>query len=80
MSDHGDDRLAGLAARLQPLLKAALAQDRWTRKALDEIARSHRLMLGAGIEQINEWSYEEFGDAIFVELSDEIEVQRRLFE
>lgn len=79
-SVEGNDRFARLAVRLQPLLKAALAQDRWTRKALDEISRSHRLMLGAGIEQINEWSYEEFGDAIFVELDEEIEVQSRLLE
>lgn len=74
----GEDRLSRLAARLHPLLREAMKQDRWTRKALDEIARHHQLMLGAGIEQINEWSYEELGDAIFVELSDEVEVQRRL--
>ncbi len=80
VSVDGDDRFVRLAVRLQPLLKAALAQDRWTRKALDAIARGHRLMLGAGIEQINEWSYEEFGDALFVELGDEIEVQLRLLE
>jgi tellurite resistance protein len=60
---------------LRPFVEAAVAQTAWKRSSLDQLARTHRLLLGSAIERTNEWAYDAFGDALFVEDGDEFTVQ-----
>ena len=69
------DQFDPLLVRFRPFLIAATKRSRWARKDLDNLARSHHLMLGDAIEKINDWSSDKFEDLLFVESDDEIEVQ-----
>ncbi len=74
-SDH---RLKGLSDRFLPFATAALGQEVWTRSALNDLAKSHGLMLGAALEAVNEWAYDTLPDALFVDSDTEILVQTQL--
>jgi tellurite resistance protein len=74
------NRWPDLPRDLHPFLQAATAQSLWSRATLDQLARTHRLMLGSAIERINEWAYDRLGDALFVEDSDSFLVQVELFK
>ncbi len=67
-----------LPNHLHLFLKLVLAKDCWSRNELTELARDQKLMLLASVEQINEWSYDRYGDAILIDADDVFEVQSGL--
>jgi uncharacterized tellurite resistance protein B-like protein len=69
-----------LARDLKPFVRSAVSQRLWTRPALDQLARQHRVMLGSAIERINEWSYDRLGDALFVDNEDSYLIQVELLQ
>lgn len=78
--DATPDCFRELAGDLQPFVRTAVAQRAWTRADLDQLARQHRVMLGAAIERVNEWSYDQLGDALFVEEQDSFVIQVELLQ
>ena len=74
------DCFGELVRDLQPFVRSAVAQRLWTRPALDQLARQHRVMLGSAIERVNEWSYDRFGDALFIEDQDSFLIQVELLQ
>jgi len=68
----------GLPARYQDLLRSLLTKPIWNRQELDQLARSHGLMLSGALEAINEWVYEIHSDWLTTEDGDEIQVQTGL--
>jgi uncharacterized tellurite resistance protein B-like protein len=75
-----DRRFDGLSNRYVRFASIAIEQAIWDRCALDSVARQRGLMLGAAIEAINEWSYENLSDALLIEENDKVLVQRELVQ
>ncbi|ADG66915.1 hypothetical protein Plim_1078 [Planctopirus limnophila DSM 3776] len=73
-----DSRFEGLSSRLVPFARFLIAEEQWPLKSLETEARSRGLMLGAAIEQINEWAFDRLPDALLIEDGEFIVVQREL--
>ena len=71
--------LDGLSSRFQPFLRSLIAKTRWTPEEATALAREHRVMLAGAVEEINEWSHEQFDDWL-VEEDDGLVVQIGLIE
>ena len=59
--------LGGLDAKHSHLAKALIAQDRWTEEAFEELCREAGLLASGAIEDINEWSYDTYDEALLDE-------------
>ena len=57
----------GLDAKHSHLVKALIAQDHWTEEAFKELCRAAGLLASGAIEDINEWSYETYDEALLDE-------------
>ncbi|MCA9078029.1 MAG: TerB N-terminal domain-containing protein [Planctomycetaceae bacterium] len=68
----------GLDRRYHGFLNALLTQDDWEREDLESLARSHRLMAGACIEAVNEWSLDALGDWLIDDAADPIHIEQAL--
>jgi len=71
---------AGPARRYGPFFTALIEQERWSREEADTLARSLGLMLDAGVEAINDWSYDALGAPLIEEEGDELALDRSLLE
>jgi uncharacterized tellurite resistance protein B-like protein len=71
---------AGPGGRYEPLFVALIDRDRWDREAADEAARSHGLMLDAGVETINDWAYDALGGPLIEDEGDELLIDRSLLD
>lgn len=72
--------VAGPGARYQPLFIALIERNRWDRQDADGIARSHGLMLDAGVESINDWAYDALGAPLIEDGGDELILDRSLLK
>ena len=55
---------AGLDAAHCALLAGLLQRPRWTESEFARLAASHGLMAGGALETVNEWAFDNFGDAL----------------
>lgn len=78
--DPGAVALNGLPERYHSFLQTAMGRDSWTVDELDAIARQHRLMMAGAVEVINEWSLEEYGEWLFEEDENVINVHRKFVD
>lgn len=70
----GFDRLE---VRYKGFLAELLTRPEWTRTDLDMLARAHELMTDGALEAINEWAFDQYGDAL-VEDGDPATIQRHV--
>jgi len=68
----------GPGGRYGPLFVALTQQERWDRAAADRIARTHGLMLDAGVEAINDWAYDALGTPLIEDEGDELVLELSL--
>lgn len=54
--------LAELDERYRPFVQELVTRRQWPEDELAELARSHRLMLGAAVSVVNEWADEHLGE------------------
>lgn len=59
--------LGGLDAKHSHLVKALIAQDHWTEEAFEELCRAAGLLASGAIEDINEWAYDTYDEALLDE-------------
>jgi len=67
----------GLDGRYKGFLTELLSRPEWTRPELDMLARAHELMTDGALEAINEWAFDQYGDAL-VEDGDPATIQRHV--
>lgn len=70
--------VAGPGGRYEPLFAALIVRDRWSRDEADAVARSHGLMLDAGVETINDWAFDALSAPLIEDDGDELVVDRTL--
>jgi hypothetical protein len=68
----------GPGDQYQALFVSLIERDRWDREDADRMARSHGLMLDAGVETINDWSYDALGAPLIEDEGDSLLVDRTL--
>jgi uncharacterized tellurite resistance protein B-like protein len=68
----------GPGGRYEPLFAALIERERWSRGDADDVARSHGLMLDAGIETINDWAFDSLGAPLVEDEGDELFIDRSL--
>lgn len=66
----------GLPARFEPMLNALLERPHWGEDEARTMARGLGLMLAGGIEAINDWSVEQYGEPLIWEESDGYTIER----
>ena len=59
--------LGGLDAKHSHLVKALIAQDHWTEDAFEDLCRAAGLLASGAIEDINEWAYDTYDEALLDE-------------
>ena len=59
--------LPGLDAKHAELIKEIVEKDRWTDEEFQELCTRHSFMASGAIENINEWAFENYGDALLDE-------------
>lgn len=59
--------LGDLDAKHSHLVKALIAQDHWTEEAFEELCRAAGLLASGAIEDINEWAYDTYDEALLDE-------------
>ena len=59
--------LGGLDAKHSHLVKALIAQDHWTEEAFGKLCLAAGLLASGAIEDINEWAYETYDEALLDE-------------
>ncbi|MAT84276.1 MAG: hypothetical protein CMD39_08295 [Gammaproteobacteria bacterium] len=79
-SERATATVAGPGGRYEPLFVALIDRDRWARDDADAVARSHGLMLDAGVETINDWAFDTLGAPLIEDEGDELVVDRSLLE
>jgi hypothetical protein len=62
--DHDKAGFDGLEVRYKGFLAELLTRPEWTRTDLDMLARAHELMTDGALEAINEWAFNQYGDAL----------------
>lgn len=72
--------IAGPGGRYEPLFVALIERDRWARDDADAVARSHGLMLDAGVETINDWAFDALGAPLIEDESNELIIDRSLLD
>lgn len=70
----------GPGGRYQALFETLIGRERWARQEAGEVARSHGIMLDAGIETINDWAFEALGGPLVEDEGDELAIDRALLE
>jgi uncharacterized tellurite resistance protein B-like protein len=73
-------KVAGPGGRYEALFVALIERDRWLRNDADAVARSHGLMLDAGVETINDWAFDALGTPLIEDEGDELIVDRSLLD
>lgn len=68
----------GPGGRYEPLFATLIVRERWSRDEADAVARSHGLMLDAGVETINDWAFDSLGAPLVEDDGDELVVDRSL--
>lgn len=59
--------LAGLDAKQTKLVKALISQEHWTEEAFEELCRQSGLLASGAIEDINEWAFDIYDEALLDE-------------
>ncbi len=59
--------LGGLDAKHSDLVKALIAQEHWTEEAFEELCRATGLLASGAIEDVNEWAYDTYDEALLDE-------------
>ena len=59
-----DDRLNGLDAAHGAVASVLITRHRWTEEEVSALADAHQLMVDGALETINEWAFENLGDAL----------------
>lgn len=80
VSEASTAPVTGPGGRYEPLFVALIERDRWPRNEADAVARSHGLMLDAGVETINDWSFDALGAPLVEDEGDELIVDRSLLD
>ena len=63
-ASNADDRLNGLDAAHGAVASVLITRHRWTEEEVAALADDHRLMVAGALETINEWAFENLGDAL----------------
>ena len=80
LSESATATVTGPGGRYEPLFVALINRDRWTRDDADAVARSHGLMLDAGVETINDWAFDALGAPLVEDEGDELIIDRSLLD
>ena len=67
-----------LEPRLARLIKKILTKDVWSLKELESVTKEEGFLINGAIESVNEWAFEELGDALLEEGDDSIVVSTSL--
>lgn len=67
-----------LEPRLARLIKKILTKDVWLLKELETVTKEEGFLINGAIEDVNEWAFEELGDALLEEGEDSIVVSKSL--
>lgn len=59
--------LAGLDAKQTKLVKALISQEHWTEEAFEDLCRQSGLLASGAIEDINEWAFDIYDEALLDE-------------
>ena len=79
-SEPATAMVPGPGGRYEPLFVALIDRDRWARDDADAVARSHGLMLDAGVETINDWAFDALGAPLIEDEGDELIIDRSLLD
>jgi uncharacterized tellurite resistance protein B-like protein len=74
-----DNLFAELDDRYQPFVEELVERPEWSADELQELARSHRLMVGAAVSVVNEWSDEHLGEFL-IEDSEPYKIRTSLLQ
>ena len=65
---------------MDDIIKILITKDLWNKLELVTVFKSVKVMLNAGIELINEYSEEQYGDILIIENNNEYEINQDVIE
>ena len=78
--DSTSDKYEGLDRSYEAMVDELLRRSTWSRRDFDELAKRFNLMADGAVEELNEWAYTRFGEALVEEDMDRLVVNLEIIE
>ena len=78
--DSTSDKYEGLDRSYEAMVDELLRRSTWSRRDFDELAKRFNLMADGAVEELNEWAYTRFGEALVEEDMDRLAVNLEIIE
>ena len=78
--DSGSSKYEGLDRSCEAMVDEILTRPTWSRRDFDELAMRFDLMADGALEEVNEWTYRQFDEALLEEEMGRIEVNPKIVE